>query len=287
MDSITDSQFFMTISDGNFITKLEATSKFKERADKTLKEIHLPELNARLHLNLKLPEHIDLSISDDPYAPRPDLTNNSTIEVIYLGNSMLERLKTTGLATDLGRLGKEGPAWNAGCGGDKNENVIYRLSKDMYSILKHTQGLGRPPCDIKLWVLASGTNNLHPKRPFRTSDVESYRLLLETCLRIAPQSRVVVCDMFYRKDVPDNIVDESNDMLQTVVQEINQELSDCEGAQNILWVEARKLIGKDMLVDHVHLTEEGYKKWDEVLWPHVRKVLSNSTFEEGEAEELN
>lgn len=39
----------------------------------------------------------------------------------------------------------------------------------------------------------------------------------------------------------------------------------------VIWVEARHLITKDMLVDHVHLNEEGCRVWDAVLFPYVAK----------------
>jgi sugar phosphate isomerase/epimerase len=210
---------------------------------------------------LILPPALSSTSSPDPYAPLPDLTNKNPPEVIYLGNSMLERLKTTGKHTPLAQLPT---SWNAGCGGDKNENVVLRLQLGMYDLLKHNAAR-----TIKLWVLASGTNNLHPKRKFRESDVQSWRVLLEACLRIAPESVVLACDMFYRKDVPDGVVDESNGLLEEVVRSVNVEL----GAERVKWVQLRREMGKEMLVDHVHLDEEGYSRWNELLWPLVQEVL--------------
>lgn len=171
-------------------------------------------------------------------------------------------------------------AWNAGCGGDKNENVIYRLScgeENMCHALKTSS-------NVKLWVLMSGTNNLR-KKPFRSSDLESYRLLLQACLWMAPESRIIACDMFYRKDIPDTVVDESNNMMKMAVKEVNQSLLGREGVQKIQWVEARALIGKELLDDHVHLTEEGYRKLDDILWPWVRGILGNTENEESCDEE--
>lgn len=209
----------------------------------------------------------------DPFTSTANLSNKTAINVIYLGNSMLERLKTTGKTTKLAGLDV---AWNAGCGGDKNENVVYRLSEPqgLYSILKFAhndevkEGEERK-CDIKLWVLASGTNNLHPKRGLRDEDVKSWRVLVQSCLSIAPGSQVVACDVFHRKDIEDRLVDEGNENLRRVVEELNRDL----GEDKVKWVEARHLISKEMLVDHVHLNEEGYGVWDRVLWPYVAEAL--------------
>jgi hypothetical protein len=172
---------------------------------------------------------------------------------------MLERLKRTGSSTRLGTLSC---AWNAGVGGDKNENVLYRLTQGLYDILSTAQREGR--CDIKLWILASGTNNLHAKRGLSGKDGESWELLVEACRRIAPRSRVVCCDVFYRTNVRDGHVDAGNEVLKGVVENMD------DGA---VWVEARQRIGRNMLVDHVHLNKEGYSVWDEVMWPHVIEAL--------------
>lgn len=182
---------------------------------------------------------------------------------------MLERLKTTGKSTRIAQLAQ---SWNAGCGGDKNENIMYRLSQGLYSTLASEQRKDASKCDIKLWILASGTNNLHPKRVFRDADVKSWKMLVEACLRIAPRSGVVACDMFYRMDVPDEVVDGSNELLKGVVDHVNRELEETSGEEagrRVEWVESRKLISKEMLVDHVHLNEEGYRVWDGALWPYI------------------
>jgi hypothetical protein len=76
---------------------------------------------------------------------------------------MLERFKTTGIAAKLGALGASGAAFNAGVGGDRNENIIYRLTQGRYSTLKTAQSDTSTSCDIKVWVLTSGTNKFHAK----------------------------------------------------------------------------------------------------------------------------
>jgi hypothetical protein len=254
---------WVTMSDSKFLSKIQTVSKFKQRSHDTHHSIHLPELNARLNLGFDLPKTTEPSADNDPSTPLANLANVKKIEVVYLGNSMLERFKTTGTATRLGRLSSKGLAWNAGCGGDKNENVLYRLHEGLYQHLKTAQEDGR--CNIKLIVLASGTNNLHVRRGLRGLDVESYRLLLQACLRVAPRCRVLACDVFYRKDVADGLVDAGNKLLRAVVEE-----DEWEG--RVTWVEARGALGKEVLADHVHLDEEGYTVWDEVLWKIVGEM---------------
>lgn len=265
----------------DFLNRLQALAKFKDRAHKTHQQVHVPELNRRLQLDLHLPLPDEDASPLSPDALSRNLSNTCPINVIYLGNSMLERFKTTGANTNIGKLGNMGVAWNAGVGGDKNENVAYRLNEGLYDMLRNAK---KERCNIRVWILTSGTNNLHAKRPFRKQDVESWRVLVETCLRIAPESMVLACDMTYRKDIADVFVDESNRMLKEVVEEINEILQkdmekedDSQGGKcqgdRVKWIDSRHVISKDMLVDHVHLNEEGYRTWDAALWPLVAEVL--------------
>jgi len=285
---------FLHLSDAEFLEKLRSFAKFKERSHQTHHRVHIPELIARLQFDTPLPTPSEDASPPAPDAPVPNLSNTSPITVVYLGNSMLERFKTSGITTDIGKLGDTGVAFNAGVGGDRNQNVVYRLTEGLYNMLKTAK---KDVCDIKLWILASGTNNLQKKRAFRKQDVESWRVLVEACLRIAPASTVLACDMSYRLDLPDGIVDQSNEMLREVVGEINEALrvenmekehglqaneaqTERDRSDQVKWIETRHMFSKDMLDDHVHLNEEGYRVWDSVLWPLVANVLGGPTEED-------
>jgi hypothetical protein len=137
-------RFTMT---SDVLEKLRACAKFKDRAHKTHHQIHVPELNTRLQLDFPLPASNKDASAPAPDTPSLNLSNTSPINIISLGNSMLERFKTTGADTNMGRLGNTGVAWNAGGGGDKNESVAYRLTEDLYDMLRDAKK-GR--CDIKV-----------------------------------------------------------------------------------------------------------------------------------------
>jgi hypothetical protein len=92
----------------------------------------------------------------------------------------------------------------------------------------------------------------------------SWELLVQACRRIAPKSKVLCCNVFYRSDVGDGLVDAGNEMMKGPVEDMDD---------GVVWVAARRKMGQDMLVDHVHLNEEVYGVWDEVLWAHVVAAL--------------
>ncbi|KAF9180600.1 hypothetical protein BGZ51_006080 [Haplosporangium sp. Z 767] len=232
---------------------------FKERSHTTYHSIHLPEL---AYVPSKVPEFTKDSQTSHQVPVPPPVSHNiktlTPIETVLIGDSMLERLKTTGAST---ALAQHPGSFNAGCGGDKIENVLYRLSF-------MTPHLER--CAIKLWVVMVGTNNLR-KKGLRPSDVPLYRLLLQALLRMAPGSKILACEVFQRKDIEDRYVDEANRMIREMVQEMNTNV----GEERIFWSEAPIQVTKDHLEDHVHLDQEGYRIWDETLHPKILKLLES------------
>ncbi|KAK7747513.1 hypothetical protein SLS53_001768 [Cytospora paraplurivora] len=113
---------------------------------------------------------------------------------------------------------------NAGCGGDKIENVIYRLVGDR---VNDVQGLAdalitskRAP-KVKLWVIHAGSNNLHPKRGFTDESVQAFHVLLKTILDISGKAvHILVTGLFYRKDIKDEFVDQANVKLKKLVDDL-------------------------------------------------------------------
>lgn len=211
------------LSSDEFLALLNTTKKFKVRSHTTCHETHLPDL----------------------------LSRETSPEIVLIGDSMIERLKTTGADTKTANLPS---SFNAGVGGDKIENVLYRL----VFMLPHLKS------DIKVWVVMVGTNNL--RKALKAKDVEAYRLLLQTLLKIAPGSRILVCEMFKRKDVDDKSVEESNRFLKQMTASVNENLG-----EKVFWSEGMNV--GDVLDDHVHLNEVGYRRWDEVLLSKIEELL--------------
>jgi lysophospholipase L1-like esterase len=207
---------------------IQAEMKYKARSHDTYQSTHIPELNAESKVD---------------------------IDTVLIGDSMLERLKNTGRNTRLAQLPS---SFNAGVGGDKIENVLYRLDLGLISQLETR--------NVKLWVVMIGTNNL--KKTLKKVEVERYRLLLQALLRISPTSRILCCEIFKRKDIQDCYVEESNRSIQGVIEQMNQNLG-----EKIFWVEAPEGVTKERLVDHVHLDKEGYIIWDELLYAGVEELL--------------
>lgn len=193
----------------------------------------------------------------------------SNFEIVLIGDSMIERFETTGATT---RIAKLPSSLNVGVGGDKIENVLYRLDIGLLDVLQDR--------NTKIWLLAIGTNNLG-KKGLKDGDLERYRVLLRALLGIAEGSKVLACEVFRREDIADKVVAESNRLLRQVVANVNVEV----GGEKVVWSDAPAEITGNVRVDHVHLNEEGYGIWSEVLHKRLDILLNGEREEQLPIEE--
>ena len=178
---------------------------------------------------------------------------------------MLEQLKTTGSRTRVAQLPS---SFNAAVGGDRIENVLYRLDDGLFTLLSNR--------GIQVWVLSIGGNHVGgKKKALRGEELWNFGVLLEALLRIEPMSRVLVCEPFQRMDVDDDSLQRMSESLKVRVDRVNERVAqELEGPGRIMWVERPMEIKKDVhLADHLHLNAEGYRLWDEILYPKILELL--------------
>lgn len=259
--SIASSDENQSLSLPHLQTLIKQHAKYKERSYQTSKEQHVPFLN------------------DHPSEP----------QVVLFGDSMLERMKTTGGSPDLQPwpsttmlsasalegsnshgLRRMDGVFNAGVGGDKMENMLYRLLGDPKEKLTGLISIFRER-DVRFWIVQAGTNNLHQKRGHRDKDHDLLRLLLQALLKISPAgATILLTELFYRKDIPDDLVDKANEKRRSLIATMNTNL----GREAIVPLPAPTGISKDKhLVDHVHLNLTGYQVWAEALVPKAVSML--------------
>lgn len=252
------------------------------------------------------------------------------VVVGLLGDSMIERMKTTGQCeslqswpsetmasdsdiqamndagddTDAAPLARIQGVANFGCGGDKINNVLYRVMGDtqVESGLKglaqelnpSTGGSLSTPRKLKLWVIHAGTNNLSAKHGLRKDDLELMRILLKTLHHLSrPGTKFLVTGLFYRKNIDNRLVDEANEALQSLVASLDQELSNAphmqqsttanqsqsspasgHGNGTFEFLPAPQIDDfSQWLEDNVHLHPRGYQKWMQTLLPKVHEIL--------------
>lgn len=193
-----------------------------------------------------------LSPSFDPWPSTTMISDETYQQLLQASSARPERLQGV---------------FNAGVGGDKFENIIYRLtgssdpSKPLDGLLNALQRR-----DIKLWVLHVGTNNLHPKRGMRESDLALLRLIVEALLEM--NGKILLIGLFRRKDIRDELIVKANESYVELVRQFQK-----DGVNRIEFLEPPLIDMEECLVDHVHLNERGYQIWAEVLFKAVTNAV--------------
>ncbi|KAF6788430.1 acetylhydrolase [Colletotrichum musicola] len=244
---------------------LSRHAKYKQRSYETSRDRHIPELRSR---------------PDEP-------------SVVLLGDSMIERMITTGLSPSFlpwpsasmvsddviaqHNNSASGPAlhrlegvFNAGVGGDKIENLVYRLvgSTDVDRPLDSLLDLLRQR-KVRVWVLHVGTNNLHPKRGLKEKHLDLLRLVVGALLEAG--GRVLLVGLFRRRDVGDDLVGEATEGYRRIAREF-----EARESGRVEFVEPSEVEMDRCLEDHVHLNEEGYRVWGEMLMKRVLAAVDDS-----------
>jgi lysophospholipase L1-like esterase len=247
---------FHQLSNTQLRNLINERARFKKRSHDTHTETHRPQLESSSSIN---------SSSTTTVCELP-----SQIDIVLLGDSMLERFQTTGKHTQIGQL-QYPQIFNAGVGGDKVENVLYRINLGLLTMLK-----AKNP---KLVVIQIGTNNLQPKRSLHGLHLDDYHLLLQALLRLLPaQTQILVTGLFKRRDVDEQCVLQSNMDTKQIVDTINTQETErrTEETNRVHWIESPKEIQLEHLADNVHLNLHGYQIWDEKLYSKIEQLLSTS-----------
>lgn len=285
----------VNLSHPAFVNLLKTQGNYKERSNTTFENVHKPELEA-LNKALSNKDETATSSAAPSLSEKKDKENETEKEsgsstfqsprTLLIGDSLLERLKTIRTpplqtilldSSAIESLKNPPPgsaqlqlttllsSINLGCGGDKIENVIYRLYAGTYRLL-----LPLSP-SIKLIILQVGTNNLRPLRPLTATECAKYSLLLAALLKIAPGATLVCSGLFNRRDIPDEAVGGSNDALKKAVEGLDHAgVEDWTG--RVKWVDA-PVVGEAERVEHVHLNDEGYRLWDRALGGVITEIL--------------
>ncbi|KAJ3169191.1 hypothetical protein HDU88_000987 [Geranomyces variabilis] len=205
-------------------------------------------------------------LANPPHTPH----NHNQHTILLLGDSMLERFTTTGSATS---ISQNPHIFNAGCGGDKVDNVLYRLEHGL---------LDRLPAVQKI-VLHCGTNNLArgKKKTLKMGAgyIPAYRAMIHmirahyrtrggdttTTSTMMMIPHLFITGLFYREATEAAEIDRVNAMLKALAEEEQQEeeCADGAGGGGCTYIPPFET----SLEDHVHMDAASYAKWDAVLVP--------------------
>lgn len=194
------------------------------------------------------------------------------IDVYFAGDSITRRWGTSDAQYKhfLANWQQNFFGWNAanfGWGGDKTQNILWRLNNGELDNLKP-----------KIIVLLAGTNNVGNNSPEGSEDprikgiTRGIKALLDVCRRKAPSATIVLTGITPRND---------NMSVMPIINEINKRIAKFADGKKIRYLNINdKLAAGDGRLfegmankDGLHLDVKGYQVWADALKPIFTELL--------------
>jgi len=173
-------------------------------------------------------------------------------DILFIGDSLTEGFLGQGLP-HWKRLKSCGKIVNLGIGGDKVENILWRI--------QHYR-IGQP----RLILLLAGTNNIN--RNSADEIIEGLRACIRSLQKKAPESTIILQHLLPRQA-------EASDPLYLKVLQINKKIPALAHQTGVRQATFHSLFLSEngeghlhpdrMKADHVHLEEAGYRVWTDAL----------------------
>ena len=188
------------------------------------------------------------------------------IDVNFLGDSITRRWGALDYPDFLAHWTRTFHGWNAGnfgWGGDRTENILWRLENG------ELDGV-----DPKVIVLLAGTNNVGAEQgdEARVADVtRGLKAIVDSCRKKAPAATIVLTAIFPRND---------NSSAMPTLGRINLNLAKMADGKGVRFLDvspkladAKGVPFEGMMVDGLHLSLKGYDVWAAGLRPILAELL--------------
>lgn len=155
-------------------------------------------------------------------------------------------------------------AFNIGYGGDKTENVLWRLQGEENEIA------GLSP---KLFVMMIGTNNTGHRMDAAENTVAGIEAIVDRLLENCPESKVLLLAVFPRSATPDDPKRVLND-------EINASLAKIDWADNVeyldinhIFLDEKGMLPRNVMPDLLHPNKKGYQLWAGAIDAPIKRLM--------------
>jgi len=192
---------------------------------------------------------------------REVVAGGQPVSLVFLGDSITEGWEGAGAEVWARRDAARG-ALNLGVGGDRTQNVLYRLRAGQLD--------GLAP---RVLVLLIGTNNtgngLEPPGEIR----DGIAAILDQLAVRMPDTRVLLLAVFPRGRAPDDAARLNNEAVNRLLPAL------CDGRRAVFldsgpaFTEAGGELSPAIMPDALHLSPEGYERWAAAMEPPLERLL--------------
>ena len=149
-----------------------------------------------------------------------------------------------------------------GIGGDRTQNVLWRLEHGEIGALKP-----------KLVVLLIGTNNIGSTSDDVGDITRGVKAVVAKLRKGHPAAKVLVLGIFPRDE-------KAGAPVRATIAKINAVLAKLDDGKTVFvrdigkaFLDPDGTLPKAVSEDHLHLTEEGYRRWSETIAPIVKELM--------------
>ncbi|MEK8033845.1 GDSL-type esterase/lipase family protein [Ideonella sp. DXS29W] len=187
---------------------------------------------------------------------------NEPIELVFIGDSITQGWENEGRPVWERHFARFN-ALNLGFGGDRTENVLWRL--------QHGEIDGLKP---KAVVLMIGTNNTGHRQEDPQTTAAGVRALLGEIARRMPGTPVLLLAVFPRDEKPGT-------PMRRINEQLNQHLAALADGRQVQFLDiGRSLmnpdgtLSRDVMPDWLHLSEKGYGLWADAMRPTLDRLMA-------------
>ena len=179
----------------------------------------------------------------------------------FVGDSITQGWEGAGKEAWAKHFAPLGKCVNLGIGGDRTENVLWRLN--------HGGNLGGGALKPKAFVVLIGTNNAGHRLDSPEQVAAGVEAIVATLRKASPGSKIILTAIFPRTNNPKagEIVLAANPLLKRLAAE-----------NNAVWFDINDKLApggaltKEVFPDGLHLSPKGYEIWASELEPVLKKT---------------
>lgn len=184
------------------------------------------------------------------------------VDLVFIGDSITQGWEKAGKETWAASYGKRNAA-NLGIGGDRTQNVLWRLDNGNIDGIKP-----------KLAVIMIGTNN--SKDNSSEQIAEGITAIVKKLRDKLPETKILLLAIFPRGA-------DGNDRRRQVNMGANQIISKLADGAMIEYLDIgpkfldeKGVLSKEVMPDLLHPSPSAYKTWANAIEPHVARMMGDS-----------
>lgn len=188
-------------------------------------------------------------------------TKGGKIDLLFIGDSITQSWEKEGVDVWKKHFASHN-AFGIGFGGDRTENVLWRL--------QHNAVDGMKP---KVAVLMIGTNNTGHRHENPQTTAAGIKKILEELQQRLPTTKILLLAIFPRDETPDGKLRKINNDINEIIKHYDDNQRVFFANVNSVFLTKDGVLPKDVMPDLLHPNEKGYELLAKALEPHLKKLL--------------